>query len=165
MMPHHHIISDSAGSQGFHRRPHTAWLHDGRRMILSQDFHYTSKGGVTYTAPRGTIIDGKTTPRLLWAGWLAGSPYTGPARYASIIHDYQCGQARREPIAVIRRSMRRAADHLFREMVAWSMDEPLPAGHRIRNAIRRTGRRAKAGAMFLGVRIGGLFGEIKRLFA
>ena len=105
--------------QGFSGLPVTEWLDDpkGREMRLLEDFHYTSKGGAVFTAHEGMITDGKSVPRIFWAGYLGGSPYTGKGRFAALIHDQLCKQARLEPSRRARRSMRKAADKLFFEML------------------------------------------------
>ena len=69
----------------------TEWLvHAGpdRRMKLLQDFSFSDPRGRCWRAPAGSIIDGASIPRILWA--VAGSPYTGSCRRASVLHDVAC---------------------------------------------------------------------------
>ena len=130
--------------QGFSGCPRTDWLNDGRSMMLVEDFHYTAKSGVTYTAPAGFVIDGKTVPRLLWGTWLARSPFTGKERDASIIHDYICLQADELNAP----KLRKFADELWEEMI-----EFLGVKH------------SRIHALYRGVRLGALWSQLKGVYA
>jgi hypothetical protein len=69
----------------------TEWLvHAGpdRRMRLLQDFAFVDPRGKRWIAPAGSVVDGASIPRMLWA--VAGSPYTGDYRRASVLHDVAC---------------------------------------------------------------------------
>jgi hypothetical protein len=76
----------------------TEWLveaatgQDGvdRRMQLLIDFAFVDASGTRWLAPSGHIIDGASIPRLLWS--VAGSPYTGAYRRASVLHDVACDE-------------------------------------------------------------------------
>ncbi len=75
----------------------TEWLvHTGpdRRMRLLGDFAFVDPRGKRWVAPAGSVIDGASIPRMLWA--VCGSPYTGDYRRASVLHDVACA-SRREP--------------------------------------------------------------------
>ena len=137
-------------------QPMLKWHDDDRQMVLAEDFCYTTLGGVTHTAPRGMITDGKTVPRLLWWTKIAGSPFTGPSRRPAIIHDKLCQQANMLN-AHDRESLRRYADTLFREMIARAITEYYTNNDESLTWIRRAWRRIKSGAMRLGVRIGSLW--------
>ena len=60
-----------------------------RKVELVDDLTFTEKAtGTVWDAPGGSIVDGASIPRALWA--LVGSPFTGDYVYASIIHDVAC---------------------------------------------------------------------------
>ena len=59
-----------------------------RRMQLLEDFAFVDPSGTRWLAPLGHIVDGASIPRVLWA--VAGSPYTGAYRRASVLHDAAC---------------------------------------------------------------------------
>jgi hypothetical protein len=69
----------------------TEWLvHAGpdRRMRLTQDFAFVDPRGQRWRAPAGSVIDGRNLPRVLSA--VAGSPYTGDHRRASVLYNVAC---------------------------------------------------------------------------
>lgn len=68
----------------------TKWLNDGRRMELVADFQFVDRSGVAWSAGKGSIIDGASIPQIAWS--VAGGPYEGPYRDASVIHDVACVQ-------------------------------------------------------------------------
>jgi hypothetical protein len=76
----------------FSGNPKTEWLlgSDGsdRDMSLIEDFWYIDPKGKKWFAPRGSVINGASIPRPLWA--TVGSPYTDDYRRASIVHDVAC---------------------------------------------------------------------------
>ena len=84
----------------------TLWLVEGevgddgpdRRMQLLEDFAFIDPDGVRWDAPADHIIDGASIPRMLWS--IAGSPYTGPYRRASALHDVAC-DARTQPSKIV----------------------------------------------------------------
>jgi hypothetical protein len=93
------------GSGHFSGNPRTEWLSGDagdRGMRLVEPFWYADPQGRQWHAPAGSAIDGATIPRTLWAS--VGSPYTGPYRRASIVHDV----AIRDPLVV-----RAEADAMF----------------------------------------------------
>jgi len=69
----------------------TEWLrHEGedRRMRLLAPFVFIGSDGVRWTADAGDVIDGASIPVELWA--LAGTPFVGDYRRASVLHDVAC---------------------------------------------------------------------------
>jgi hypothetical protein len=68
--------------------PSLTWLSGDSRMKLLKKFEYVDRQGNVWTAPEGVIVDGASIPRIFWT--LIGSPFTGPYRNASIIHDVYC---------------------------------------------------------------------------
>lgn len=67
------------------------WLrHEGddRRMRLLAPFAFVDDGGTRWVAPAGDEIDGASIPRFLWT--LAGGPFVGDYRRASVLHDVAC---------------------------------------------------------------------------
>lgn len=93
----------------FSGEPQALWLtEDGtedRRMRLIENFWFRDPGGKKWEAQKGDEVDGASIPRALWT--LAGSPYTGDYRRASIVHDVACDNARGNA------AKRRAADRMF----------------------------------------------------
>lgn len=57
-------------------------------MRLLEDFWYVDPDGRRWDAPSGSIVNGASIPRPLWA--LVGSPYTDDYRLASVVHDVAC---------------------------------------------------------------------------
>lgn len=66
----------------------TEWLPDGRKMRLLRALTYWDPRGKVWTAPAGWKIDGASIPRCCWS--IAGGPFEGRYRDASVIHDYYC---------------------------------------------------------------------------
>lgn len=69
------------------------WLTDDpndpyRAMQLLEDFAFKDQSSKHWTARKGAVINGASIPQWIWS--LAGSPYTGRYRRASVIHDYYC---------------------------------------------------------------------------
>ena len=77
-------------------------------MELLRDFWYQDPAGKTWTAPKGSVVDGASIPAALWS--TVGSPYTGAYRRASIVHDVACDEADHAPDA---EAARTAADEMF----------------------------------------------------
>lgn len=71
----------------------TEWITPNREMRLLEDFVYIDPSGREWRAPKDSIIDGASIPRLLWT--LVGSPFTGEYRDASVVHDVACIQRKR----------------------------------------------------------------------
>ncbi|MDQ2771677.1 MAG: DUF1353 domain-containing protein [Bacteroidota bacterium] len=97
----------------FSKEPQATWLTDpadpaDRRMQLLRDFWYLDPAGKTWTAPQDSLIDGASIPAALWS--TVGSPYTGPYRRASIVHDVACDEAEQVPDP---KAARAAADEMF----------------------------------------------------
>lgn len=68
----------------------TEWLPDGRSMRLLKDLTFVDSTGVEWKAPRGSIVDGASIPKVAWS--LVGGPFEGKYRNASVIHDVACDQ-------------------------------------------------------------------------
>jgi hypothetical protein len=66
----------------------TKWLKDGRRMLLIQDFSFIDSSGLTWLAPKGTVVDGASIPKPFWS--VMGGPFEGQYRNARVIHDHYC---------------------------------------------------------------------------
>jgi len=66
----------------------TKWLKDGLKMEILRDFSFTGPDGRVWNAPKGSIIDGASIPKVAWS--LIGGPYSGIYRDASVIHDIAC---------------------------------------------------------------------------
>ena len=67
------------------------WLkHDGddRRMRLLEQFVFVDDNGQRWVAEVNDEVDGASIPRFLWT--VAGSPFVGDYRRASVIHDVEC---------------------------------------------------------------------------
>jgi hypothetical protein len=63
------------------------WL-DGRQMRLTEDFSYIDPSGKRWEAPKASIIDGASIPRVFWTA--VGGPFEGDYRNASVVHDIAC---------------------------------------------------------------------------
>jgi len=63
-------------------------LDDGRRVKLVQPFGFVDEAALDWPVPAGTVVDGASIPRALWA--LIGGPFEGKYRDASIVHDHYC---------------------------------------------------------------------------
>ncbi len=59
------------------------------QMRLVAPFTYEDRNGNQWNAPAGCPIDGASIPKIVWSG-LAGTPYTGHYREASVLHDRYC---------------------------------------------------------------------------
>ena len=66
------------------------WLPDGRRMRMVEEFAYFDNEGRRWRAPKGSIVDGASIPRVAWP--FIGGPFEGPYREASVIHDVACSE-------------------------------------------------------------------------
>lgn len=66
------------------------WVESDRKMKLLEDFIYIDPSGYQWEAPKESIIDGASIPRLLWT--MVGSPFAGDYRNASVVHDVACDQ-------------------------------------------------------------------------
>ena len=71
-----------------------------RRMQLLEDFAFVDPNGTRWLAPLGSKIDGASIPQSLWS--IAGCPYIGEYRRASVLHDVAC-QQRVVPSKVVHR--------------------------------------------------------------
>ena len=61
------------------------WLANGRDMVLLQDVLFVTPDGRSWRAYAGDIVNGQSIPRFFWR--FVGSPFTGRARDASVVHD------------------------------------------------------------------------------
>ncbi len=84
--------SDALGT--FHGNIITKWLPDGRKMELLETLVFIDPRGKKWDAPKGHIIDGASIPELAWS--LAGGPYSGKYRNASVVHDVACDRRRQD---------------------------------------------------------------------
>jgi hypothetical protein len=66
----------------------TEWIDDSSKMRLLDDFGFVDAKGVTWSAPKNSLIDGASIPRELWC--VVGLPYSGKYRRASVVHDVAC---------------------------------------------------------------------------
>jgi hypothetical protein len=81
--------SGKGGAFGhFEGKVKAEWIEADRKMQLLEDFSFIDSKGVEWPAPKGSIIDGASIPQVLWS--VAGSPYTGEYRNASVVHDVAC---------------------------------------------------------------------------
>jgi len=70
------------------------WLPDGRTMRLLETFRYIDASGVTWTAPKGAVVDGASIPPEFWT--LIGGPFEGKYRNASVCHDVACDERKQK---------------------------------------------------------------------
>ena len=104
--------------QGFSGSPKIQLLPDGRRAKLLEEFSYRDALGDKHIAHRGFIFDGGSIPRFFWR--IIGSPFTGVARAAYVIHDVDCMRAldiARDVDKEMGKAFRLKADLLFLEML------------------------------------------------
>lgn len=87
--------------------PKTTWVTEpeDRDMTLIEDFRFVDPDNETWDAPATKSINGASIPRALWT--VIGSPYTGPYRRGSIVHDIACSAAGKD------HAKRLAADKMF----------------------------------------------------
>ncbi len=78
---------------GFDGVPIVELLADGRTVKLKEPFGFHDARGVRWPVPAGTVVDGASIPRPLWA--LIGGPFEGRYRNASIVHDHYCDRRNR----------------------------------------------------------------------
>ena len=76
------------GTARFTGNLHVEMMEDGRLMRLLTEFGYIDPAGETWPVPQGTVTDGASIPRPLWA--IVGGPFEGGYRKAAVIHDYYC---------------------------------------------------------------------------
>jgi hypothetical protein len=57
-------------------------------MQLKEDFAYQDPKQHIWLAPKDSVIDGASIPRVFWS--LIGGPFEGKYRNASVIHDVAC---------------------------------------------------------------------------
>jgi hypothetical protein len=74
------------------------WLDDGRKMQLTIDYSYTDPEGLSWRAPKDSVVDGASIPRLAWSA--IGGPFEGKYRKASVVHDVACDKKDRRWQAV-----------------------------------------------------------------
>lgn len=86
-------LSSSAAQGTFTGRVAVEWLvgeTPERNMRLLEPFAFKDAKGKEWAVPAGTVVDGASIPPGLWS--IAGSPFTGNYRRASVVHDYFCDQ-------------------------------------------------------------------------
>ena len=67
----------------------TNWIESGKReMRLTRSISFTDENNFKWKAPRNSIIDGASIPRVFW--FFIGSPFVGKYRRASVVHDVYC---------------------------------------------------------------------------
>lgn len=95
------LVQRRAWAKGTYRgRVLAEWLGDNRRMRLEEPFEYIDPSGRRWPVPRGTEVDGASIPYVFWS--IIGSPFEGPYRSASVVHDYYC-DSRSRPSRVVHR--------------------------------------------------------------
>lgn len=67
---------------------HTKWIADRDAMELLADFSYIDPNGKVWLAPKGSVTDGASIPRLLWT--VIGQPFDKDYRLAAVVHDVAC---------------------------------------------------------------------------
>jgi Protein of unknown function (DUF1353) len=97
------IISNPTASQTLGKFVGTVqaeWLADGRQMRLLADFAYVDSRGLRWLAPKGSLVDGASIPRVFWTS--IGGPFEGKYRLASVVHDVACREKKQTWRAVHR---------------------------------------------------------------
>src|SRR5262245_47415743 len=65
------------------------WLEpEGQQMQLTEGCAYPDRTGKRWNAPKGSIVDGASIPRIFWT--VVGGPFEGQYRRASVVHDVAC---------------------------------------------------------------------------
>lgn len=88
-------------------QPITSWNGDYGLQLLD-DFGYVDKSGKIWLAVKGAYLNGASFPRPLWGR--IGSPFIGPFRKASIIHNNYIGT---HPSPYCDIAKRRQADEMY----------------------------------------------------
>jgi len=76
------------------------------KLRLLDDFAFTDTSGKVWLARQGSILDGESVPRELYA--LGGLPYPFEYRKAAVVHDYFC-RVRTEPWHQVHRMFHHAS--------------------------------------------------------
>jgi hypothetical protein len=79
-------IADEWGH--FSGTPKVELLSGGRNLRLTEDFAYVDPSKKTWAAPKDSVVDGASIPKLFRS--IIGGPLEGQYRNASIIHDVGC---------------------------------------------------------------------------
>jgi hypothetical protein len=86
------LAEANAKERGFYGSFEFAWLAEPvgqhRNMRLLSEVSFVDASGKEWGVPAGTVVDGATIPPAMWS--VAGSPFTGNYRRASVIHDHYC---------------------------------------------------------------------------
>lgn len=82
------MVASGGVSAGEFTKPVTVNLLPNGMIELANDVIYTDDAGRKWRAPKGTIADGASIPRMFWS--VIGGPLDGDYRNASIIHDVYC---------------------------------------------------------------------------
>lgn len=77
----------------FEGRVVTEWLEDGRNMKVLEPFAYVDVRGLRWEVAPEDIVNGASIPEFLWP--IAGTPYIGPYRRPSVLHDVYCAKRTR----------------------------------------------------------------------
>ena len=68
------------------------WLEDGRKMKLLADFAYLDSNQVNWSAPKESVVDGASIPKVAWSA--IGGPFEGKYRDASVSSFSACPNRR-----------------------------------------------------------------------
>lgn len=79
---------------------------EGNKLLLLENFSFTSKNGTVYIAKKGFVFDGASIPRYFWV--LIGHPFSSKYVRSALIHDLLYGS---------KALSREDADSLFKEML------------------------------------------------
>ncbi len=86
------LCTTSAHAQSFSGSFEFRWLSEPqnkhRMMELLSPVSFTDKKGKVWSVPANWKIDGASIPQVFWT--VAGSPFDGNYRRASVIHDHYC---------------------------------------------------------------------------
>lgn len=91
----------------FSGEPLTRW-NGNRNMTLEEEFFYVDPFGKKWVAPKDSCLNGATIPKSLWS--IVGSPYSGPYRKASVVHDVAVGELCNPEVSYAERKL---ADKMF----------------------------------------------------
>ena len=69
-------------------------LLDERTIQLQEDFVYIDPNDDPWLAPKGRKVNGASIPKIFWSA--TGGPLSGKYRNASIVHDVECDDRKRD---------------------------------------------------------------------
>lgn len=142
----------------FGDEPLVRFMPDGRNVILESVLSFYDSKGTLWQAHPGKITDGASIPQLLWF-WIGG-PYEGLHRDAAILHDEAYGDApaAQASLEAAQESRERArADRMIHEGTLCRIEERWAASTLWKPLrwIWYAHERAKARAIYIGLRLGG----------